>query len=70
MSASDLGIGTGGLGPQYGSGLNTSGGGSMNNSSLHQSSVINILLILFYYLINIKNIFLCLIKYVIKLNIF
>ncbi|VVC30356.1 RNA recognition motif domain [Cinara cedri] len=39
LSASDLGIGSGGLGPQYGSGLNTSGGGSMNNSSLHQNSL-------------------------------
>ncbi|VVC38768.1 RNA recognition motif domain [Cinara cedri] len=36
LSASNLGIAS--LGPVYGSGLNTSGGGSMNNSSLHQNS--------------------------------
>lgn len=40
LSASDLGIGTGGLGAPFGSGLNTSGAGSMNSSSLHQSNVI------------------------------
>lgn len=40
LSASDLGIGSGGLGPPFGSGLNTSGAGSMNSSSLHQSNYI------------------------------
>lgn len=39
LSANDLGMGSGGLGPSFGSGLNTSGAGSMNSSSLHQSSL-------------------------------
>jgi len=39
LSASDLGIGAGGLGAPFGSGMNTSGSGSMNSSSLHQSSL-------------------------------
>jgi len=38
LSASDLGIGSGGLGPPFGSGLNAGGAGSMN-TSLHQSSL-------------------------------
>lgn len=38
LSASDLGIGTGGLGAPFGSGLNTGGAGPMNNSSMHQSN--------------------------------
>jgi hypothetical protein len=38
LSASDLGIGTGGLGAPFGSGLNTGGAGPMNSSSMHQSN--------------------------------
>lgn len=38
LSASDLGIGTS-LGAAFGSGMNTSGPGSMNSSSLHQNSL-------------------------------
>lgn len=41
LSASDLGIGAGGLGAPFGSGMNTSGSGSMNSSSLHQSNFFN-----------------------------
>jgi len=37
LSASDLGIGTGGLGAPFGSGLNTGGAGPMNSSSMHQN---------------------------------
>lgn len=43
LSASDLGIGSGGLGAPFGSGLNTGGAGSINSSSLHQSNVTIIL---------------------------
>lgn len=39
MNVGDLGIGTGGLGTPFGSGMNTSVPGSMNSSSLHQSSL-------------------------------
>lgn len=40
MSAGDLGMGTGGLGAPFGSGMSTSGQVSMNNSSLHQGMII------------------------------
>lgn len=39
MNVGDLGIGTGGLGTPFGSGMNTSGPGTMNSSSLHQSKL-------------------------------
>lgn len=42
LSASDLGIGTGGLGAPFGSGLNTSGTGS--SSMHHQSNMIVVFL--------------------------
>lgn len=64
LSASDLGIGTGGLGAPFGAGMNTSGGGSLNNSSLHQSNLIILFLNIRKYLIFNHNIILYL-KYII-----
>lgn len=47
LSVGDLGIGTGGLGAPFGSSMNTSGPGSMNSSSMHQSNIYLLFKIIF-----------------------